>query len=434
MSGLAEIVLGLGFSVSGSDEKGSEVISRLIKLGADVKIGHSAQNLPPETSLVVLSSAIKKNNPESLEGLERRIPVIKRAELLAELMRLHYSVGVAGSHGKTTTTSLVSLILEEGGLDPTVIVGGKLAHLGGGGRVGKSDYLVAETDESDRSFLLLKPTIAVVTNIDKEHLNAYSSFADLEESFHSFVLSIPFYGLAILCIDELRELCGKLSKERPIRLLTYGFSDDADVVGSEPQINGWSTEFNITVKGEKFGRVTIPVPGRHVALNSLAAVAVGVEFGVSKEKIISALGKFEGVGRRLERIKEYNGALIVSDYAHHPTEVRATLSALREANPNSKITGVFQPHRYSRLKDTMSEYVGAFDRCDSVLITDIYAAGEEQIEGVTVEALAQSSRHNQISCSGDLGNTLNILRETVSPGDVVVFMGAGSIGGAPYEL
>ncbi len=434
MSGLAEIVLGLGFSVSGSDEKQSEIVSRLIKLGANVQIGHSAQNLPPETSLVVLSSAIKKNNPEALEGLERRIPVIKRAELLAELMRLHYSVGVAGSHGKTTTTSLVSLILEEGKLDPTVIVGGKLAHLGGGGRVGRGDYLVAETDESDRSFLLLKPTIAVVTNIDKEHLNAYTSFEELEESFHSFVLSIPFYGLAVLCLDELRDLCKKLTQERPIRLLTYGFSSDADIVGSEPVINGWSTEFSIKVKGEEFGRVTIPVPGRHIALNSLAAVAVGLEFGVSKDKIIDALGKFEGVGRRLEKIKEYNGALIVSDYAHHPTEVRATLSALRASSPNSKIIGVFQPHRYSRLKDTLSEYAGAFDKCDRVFITDIYAAGEEQIEGISPEALVLASKHKNLSTSGDLVNTLNILRETISPGDLVVFMGAGSIGGAPYEL
>lgn len=434
MSGLAEIVLGLGFSVSGSDQKQSDATLRLIKLGANVQIGHSAHNLPPETSLVVLSSAIKMNNPEALEGIERRIPVIKRAELLAELMKLHYSVGVAGSHGKTTTTSLISLILEEGGLDPTVIVGGKLAHLGGGGRVGKSDYLVAETDESDRSFLLLKPTIAVVTNIDKEHLNAYKSFEELQESFYSFALSIPFYGLAVLCIDELRDLCKKLAKERPIRLLTYGFSNDADIIGSEPLINGWSTEFSIKVKGEDYGSVVIPVPGRHIALNSLAAVAVGIEFGVSKEKIIDALGKFVGVGRRLEKIKEYNGALIVSDYAHHPTEVKVTLSALRASNPYSKVIGVFQPHRYSRLKDTLTEYAGAFEKCDRVFVTDIYAAGEEQIEGVTPEALVFASKHNDISISGDLTNTLNILRKTISSGDLVVFMGAGSIGSAPYQL
>lgn len=434
MSGLAEIVLALGFSVSGSDAKDSDVVSRLRHLGAKVEIGHRAENVPESASLVVLSSAIKDSNPEAQEGTERRIPVIKRAELLAELMRLHYSVGVAGSHGKTTTTSLVSLILEEGGLDPTVIVGGKLANLGGGGRLGKGDYLVAETDESDRSFLMLKPTVAIVTNIDREHMNAYSSFDELEESFYSFVRSIPFYGLAILCLDELRDLANRLTKERPIRLLTYGFSHDADIVSSEPVISGWSTEFDVSVRGEDFGRVKIPVPGKHVALNALASIAVGLEFGVPKEKIISALSKFEGVGRRLERIKEFKGAQVISDYAHHPTEVRATLLALRSVNPGSKILGVFEPHRFSRLKDTLDFYKGAFDDCDEVLVTDVYPAGEEPIPGIDPEALVRASAHIRISCSGDLKSTLSMVREKISGGEIVVFMGAGSIGRAPYEL
>ena len=438
MSGLAEILLGLGFAVSGSDQKDSDVVVRLREKGALISIGHSADNLPASTSLVVRSTAVLTHNPEVQEAMKRRLPVIARAELLAELMRLHYGVGVAGSHGKTTTTSLTSMVMEAGGLDPTVIVGGKLQSIGGGGKVGGGVFLVAETDESDRSFLLLKPTVAVVTNIDREHMNAYQSFDDLKESFHQFVISIPFYGLAVLCIDdpEVRALTERLKRERPIRIVTYGTSRDADLRAEQIVIKDGTTSFEVFFHNESLGNFSIPVPGRHIALNALASLAVGREFGVSAASVEEAFAGFQGVGRRLEIIGCEQGVTVMNDYAHHPTEVCTTLAAIAEgwANTYQRVIVLFQPHRYSRMQDCMERFKDAFSKCDKLFITDIYTAGESPIEGVTVDSIMQATAHPHVSAAGDLDASLSIITKDLQPGDLLVCMGAGSIGSMPQRV
>lgn len=438
MSGLAEILLGLGFAVSGSDQKDSDVVFRLREKGASISLGHDPKNIPDDVSLIVRSTAVTNDNLEVQEGLRRRIPVIARAELLAELMRLHYGVGVAGSHGKTTTTSLTSMVMESGGLDPTVIVGGKLQSIGGGGKVGGGVFLVAETDESDRSFLLLKPTVAVVTNIDREHMNAYQSFEDLIESFHQFVTSIPFYGLAVMCIDdpEVKKLTQKLKEERPIRIITYGFSQDADLRAVDVTIKEGSTFFNVIMKGEQLGSFSIPVPGKHIAQNALASLAVGREFGVSMSSVEEAFSGFQGVGRRLEIIGSKEGITLMNDYAHHPTEIKTTLAAINDGlrDRYSRVVVIFQPHRYSRMQDCMDRMTGVFNECDKVFITDIYTAGETPIDGVTPESITRAIKHRDASISGDLDATLDKILRDMMPGDLIVCMGAGSIGTLPKKI
>ncbi len=434
MSGLAEILLGLGFKVSGSDLKLSDVSRRLERLGATVFAGHAAEHLPQSASLVVYSSAVPLDNPEVVEAKLRGLPVIRRAEVLAELMRLKFGVGVAGSHGKTTTTSMTAAILEAAGKDPTVIIGGQVKSIGTGGKLGKGDILVAESDESDRSFLLLRPTIAVVTNIDAEHLVAYRSLADLEESFEQFISSVPFYGLAVLCIDDpkVRDLAGRFKG----RKITYGISPDAQVRIENVESSRTLTSYDVIFCGEFLCHVALPMLGQHIAINSLAAIAVAREFGVSVAIIKQALGDFGGVGRRLEVIGEPKGITVINDYGHHPTEVRATLAAVRAgyAAGLGKLHVVFQPHRYTRTRDCFAQFLDAFVDADSLIVTDIYSAGEPALEGINSEALCQAIRHESCRYVPDLESVLPGLLPSVHPGDVVVCLGAGSVGTLPERL
>lgn len=433
MSGIAEILLSLGFHVSGSDIKDSPIVARLRSLGASILIGHRASNVPETASSLVYSSAVKLDNPEVQEANSRGIPVIRRAEVLAELMRLKFAVGVAGSHGKTTTTTMTAGILEKGGLDPTVIIGGQLQSSETGARVGKSDYLVAETDESDRSFLLLKPTIAVVTNIDTEHLNAYESFAELITSFEQFVHSVPFYGLAILCIDcpRVRDIYAKYTR----RKISYGFSPEAVVQPVNVKERPAGIEYDIAVHGKVITHVSLPVPGRHLMLNSLAAVCVGLEFGVAPDTVASALNHFPGVKRRLEVSGKEAGITVINDYGHHPTEVRATLDAVRSGYGGSgKVHVIFQPHRYSRTRDCFVDFLKSFDAADSVTITDIYAASEESIDGVSSEKLCAALIHPAKSYASTLEQAGIEVSRRAMKGDVVVCLGAGSIGQLPEKI
>ena len=431
MSGIAEILLELGFKVSGSDQKNSSVVERLKRLGAAISIGHDASYLPEDASLLVYSSAVTTENPEVIEAKRRNLPVIRRAEVLAELMRLKFGVGVAGSHGKTTTTTMLAGILEHGHLDPTVIIGGQVQSQETGARVGKSDYLVAETDESDRSFLLLKPTVAIVTNIDTEHLHAYENFSELQSSFAQFVESIPFYGLAVLCIDDphVRALASKLQK----RVVTYGQSPDAVIRPTNiKQIRGGTT-FDVTVNGEFFINVTLPVPGLHLMLNSLAAIAVAREFGIEKSIIKKSLDTFPGVQRRSEVIGERRGVMVINDYGHHPTEIKATLGAIKSGwlKENCKLHVVFQPHRYSRTKDCFVDFLKAFDDAATVTITDIYAASEQPIEGVSSQILVEALIHPAKEYIGDIEAAVRAVAPKAKEGDVILCLGAGSIGSAP---
>ena len=434
MSGLAEILLTLGFRVSGSDLKLNTPCERLAKLGAKISEGHAAENLPESVSIVVFSSAVQERNPEIVEARRRGLPIIRRAEVLAELMRLKYGVGVAGSHGKTTTTSMTAAVLEQGNLDPTVVIGGQVKSLGSGGKLGKGDYLVAETDESDRSFLLLKPTIAVVTNIDAEHMSAYSSLKDLEDSFEQFVCAVPFYGLAVLCIDDARVRA--LSQRYSRRQVTYGFSADAKVRAENLEFSRVRTSFDVLVKNEKLCRVDLPLVGKHLAQNALAAIAVGLEFGLKAETIRTALNSFAGVKRRLEIMGEVNGVTVMSDYGHHPAEIRATLQAVRTgwASELRSLHVIFQPHRYSRTRDCFAEFIDAFHDCDNLVVTDIYAAGEEPIEGISTQKLCDAIVRPEGKYVAQLDSVPEGLSRDLQSGDVVLCLGAGSIGAFAERL
>ncbi len=436
MSGIAEVLVNLGFKVSGTDVKASAVTERLSSLGCSIRIGHAAEHLPAQASLLVYSSAVTFENPELQEAKKRSIPVIRRAEVLAELMRLKFAVGVAGSHGKTTTTSMAAAILEHGGLDPTVVIGGQFqcsksgGPAGSGSRLGASNFLVAETDESDRSFLLLKPTIAIVTNIDNEHMNAYSSLEDLHDSFHSFVDSVPFYGLAILCVDDASVRA--LAQRYEGRKLTYGFSADAQLRATDLQLDQTGVSYNVIYKNENLGKARLNVPARHLALNSLAAIAVGLEFGLSPSVIFEGLAEFKGVKRRQELIGVHSGIRILSDYGHHPTEVRAVLSAIKESIHSSEtrpeLHVVFQPHRYSRTRDCFPQFIEAFKDCDSLIMTPIYASSEQPIEGISSEILLQAVAHKNKTFVSETQELFEELKQRAKEGDTVVFLGAGSVG------
>lgn len=429
MSGIAAILLDLGFIVSGSDIKESAVVERLRSMGAQIAIGHAAGNVPASASLLVYSSAVEESNPEMQEAKSRGIPVIRRAEVLAELMRLKFGVAVAGSHGKTTTTSMTGSILEMAGLDPTVIIGGVVKSFGGGGKLGKSNYLVAESDESDRSFLLLRPTIAVVTNIDAEHMNSYSSLEDLEESFAQFVNAVPFYGLAVLCIDNKKVRA--LAEKYHGRKRTYGISPDAEIQAINIIHDRNCTSYELVIDGSIAGTVHLPMPGRHIAVNSLAAIAVALEFGVPVHTIIESLRHFSGVGRRLEVVSESSNITIIDDYGHHPTEIRASIRAVRDGwikNGTGKLHVVFQPHRYSRTRDCFVEFLDAFEGADTVVLGDIYAAGEAPIEGVSAERLCEAMNHSAVSYVKLLDDCIDGLVKQAQPGDAILCLGAGSIG------
>ena len=433
MSGLAEILLAQGFAVSGSDMQDSPVVQRLRSLGATIYLGHATAHVPAACSSLVYSSAIPDSNPELVEAQRRSIPVIRRADILAELMRLKFGVAVAGSHGKTTTTSLCAAILDNAGLDPTVIIGGLVKSIGSGGKLGSGDFLVAESDESDRSFLSLKPTVAIVTNIDLEHLGAYESVADLESSFEQFVSAVPFYGLAILCIDNprVRELASRYRG----RKLTYGVSEDADLRATNFTFEAGCTTFSVLRGEDDLGVIQLAMPGKHIALNSLAAIAVALEFDVPFSVIQQALSSFSGVGRRLELVATVGGISIIDDYGHHPTEIKATLQAVRDAWPHRKIQVLFQPHRYTRTRDSFTDFLTAFDQADRVAIVPIYPAGEAAIEGISAERLVAEMSHPDCCYLTSVDALIpHALQETAGSDDIILCLGAGSVSCVPEKL
>jgi UDP-N-acetylmuramate--alanine ligase len=434
MSGIAEVLLNLGYTVSGSDLKRSAATDRLAGLGARVLEGHSAGHVAG-AHVVVTSTAVRADNPEVLEARRSGVPVIPRAEMLAELMRLKYGVAVAGSHGKTTTTSMVALVLGRGGLDPTVVVGGRLGVLGSGARLGKGDFLVAEADESDRSFLKLSPTLAVVTNIDREHLDAYRDLADIQDAFVGFVNKVPFYGAAVLCVDDppVRQILPRVER----RVLGYGLSDQARVSARDVEVTASGSRYTALVDGRPAGRIELAVPGRHNALNSLAAVAVGIDLEIPFAEIKAGLEAFTGVDRRFQVKGEAGGVLVVDDYGHHPTEIRVTLEALRERAGGRRTLVLFQPHRYTRTRFLWDEFSGCFEGADVLLLTDVYPASEEPIHGVSSEALARSIAergHPHAAYAGNLAAATDRLAEAAREGDVVLTLGAGSVHTAGEEL
>ena len=427
MSGIAEVLLNLGHKVSGSDLKESDTTRRLAGLGADIAVGHRAENIAG-ADVVVVSSAVARENVEVEAARRDFIPVIPRAEMLAELMRLKYSVAVAGSHGKTTTTSLVATILGEAGLDPTMVIGGKLDSIGSNARLGQGDFLVAEADESDGSFLMLSPTVAVVTNIDLEHLDYYRDLDHLKTTFLTFINRVPFYGAAVICLADpnVQSLIPDIKK----RYVTYGFSGQADIRAINIEDTAWGSAYDLVVKGENLGRIRLTLPGRHNALNSLAAVGVALELEVPIEAMVRGLAKMTGVQRRLQRKGEAAGVTVIDDYGHHPTEIRATLAALKSCFPDRRLVVLFQPHRFTRTKALFEEFATAFNQADHLLLTEIYTAGEKPIEGVTGEALAESVRkhgHHETEFLADLDLLPQHAADIVRPGDVLLTLGAGNI-------
>ena len=430
MSGIAELCLKLGMRVSGCDVKPSATIARLASLGAQISQGHHPAHLKDEAGIdaVVISSAIKFSNPEVARAREMKIPVIARAEMLGELLRMaKLGVAVAGTHGKTTTTGLIALIMEEADLDPTVAVGGNIRNTGTNVRLGRGDFMVAEADESDASFLLLIPTIAVVTNIDPEHLDHYGTMDRVRQAFADFINRVPFYGVAVLGIDNVNVRGLMASIRKP--MVTYGVAQDADLRAEKIVIDGLSTRFEVIRNGEHLGRVTIPTPGVHVALNSLAAIAVAMEIGISFERAAAALAKFGGISRRFEIKGEAAGRIVLDDYAHHPAEVRATLAAVR-ASFKRRVVAVFQPHRYTRLRDLFDDFLSAFDDADVLYLFDVYPAGEEPIADVSARRLYEALRargHLEVHYLGAEENPAARIASGSRAGDVIATLGAGDI-------
>ena len=432
MSGIAEVMHQLGYQVQGSDVAEGYVVEKLRKAGIPVTIGHSADNLG-EAAVIVCSSAIKDDNPEMEAAAQRRLPRVRRAEMLAELMRMQKTVAVAGTHGKTTSTSMIAALLDSGGLDPTVINGGIINRYGSNARLGKSDWWVIEADESDGSFLRLDGTIAVVTNIDPEHLEHYGSFDAVKDAFVEFVENVPFYGLAVMCVDH-PEVQGVLSRIRDRRIVTYGFSALADVRADNVTPVPGGTRFDAVILEREGDRRTIegvfvPIPGRHNVQNALAAIAVALELGIADADIASGFERFEGVKRRFTKVGEADGAIIIDDYAHHPTEIRAVLSAAREG-AEGRVIAVMQPHRYSRLEALMEDFQNAFNDADIVFVAPVYPAGEEPIEGVSSATLSEGLRargHRMVSTVADLDDLCRNLRDLAAEGDMIICMGAGDI-------
>jgi len=427
MSGIAEVLLNLGYEVSGSDLYESQTTQRLQSMGARIVIGHREANLESNPSVVVISSAVKSSNPEVLEARKRTIPVIPRAEMLAELMRMKYGVAVAGSHGKTTTTSMIATVLSAAGLDPTMVIGGRVKSLGSNARLGQGEYLVAEADESDGTFLLLTPTIALVTNIDREHLEFHQSMDRLKESFLDFINKVPFYGQAVLCLDDphVRSLLPKVKK----RYVTYGLSPEADFYARDLQANGMEMKWSVCHQSRTLGEMRLHMPGRHNVTNALSAVAIGQELGIPFERISESLEAFMGIHRRFEIKGEPGNIMVIDDYGHHPTEIRATLSAIRDGW-SRPLTVIFQPHRYSRTRDLFEEFVTAFDGVDRLILTEIYPAGEEQIPGVRSELLYRAIKrrtHMEIQIVPNKDDIVKELLPKLKAGDMVLTLGAGDI-------
>jgi UDP-N-acetylmuramate--alanine ligase len=427
MSGIAEVLLNLGYKVSGSDLRSSEITERLASLGGEIFYGHARENIA-NVDVVVISSAVHDDNPEVVEARERLIPVIPRAEMLAELMRMKYGIAIAGTHGKTTTTSMVSTILGHAGIDPTIVIGGRLDSIGSNAKLGQGKFLVAEADESDGSFLKLSPTIAVVTNIDADHLDFYSGIDQIKDTFVEFINKIPFYGLAVLCLDNgnVADIIPRVKK----RFITYGLSSQADFRASEIRISGNATSFVAHFKGERLGEVSFKMPGAHNVLNALACIAVAMELNVPFDVIRDGFRDFGGVGRRFQIRGEVAGIMVVDDYGHHPTEIKATLAAAKGGWGDRRLVVVFQPHRYTRTKELFTEFVKSFYDADLLVLTDIYPAGESPIPGVTAEALWQSVRkHGQKDAIyiADRQEIAGHLLKIARAGDIVLTLGAGNI-------
>jgi UDP-N-acetylmuramate--alanine ligase len=440
MSGIAELLANLGYIVTGSDARRSEVTARLEQaFGVTIFEGHAASHVG-DADVVVVSSAVRSTNPEVVAAHERGIPVIPRAEMLAELMRLRFSIAVAGSHGKTTTTSMIALVLERGGLDPTAVIGGRLSAFGSNARLGRGEYMVAEADESDRSFLMLWPSIAVMTNIDHEHMESYGGgLVDLQQAFLDFANKVPFYGAAVACVEDAN-LAAILPRIRR-QVLTYGLDHpDAQIVGTDVELGSFGGRCQVhhrTRDGmEPLGRIELAVPGRHNLQNALAAVTVGQRIGMDFARVADALGSFHGAERRFERHGEAGGVLVVDDYGHHPTEIAAVIAAAR-ATLGRRLVVAFQPHRYSRTAQLLDAFGPAMAGADEILLTDIYAAGEDPIPGITVDRLADAIRSGAgrpVHVVKALKDVVPTLLTIVRPGDAVITLGAGSIGTVPKTL
>jgi len=437
MSGIAEVLVNLGYEVSGSDARPSEMTERLARLGVRVARGHDAAHVG-NADVVVVSSAIPAGNAEVEEARRRGIPVIPRAEMLAELMRLRYGIAIAGAHGKTTTTSMVALVLERAGLDPTAVIGGRLSAFGSNARLGRGDYMVVEADESDRSFLKLNPAIAVMTNIDREHMESYGSWDALQQAFVEFANKVPFYGTVVACVDDrpVRELLPRITR----RVITYGFEQNAATVeGHGMTLQAFGSECRVRLTNGSgatdVGRLRLRVPGRHNLLNALAAVAVGLETGIPFDRISTALEEFGGAERRFQLCGEERGVMVVDDYGHHPTEIAAVIAAAR-AGLNRRVVVVFQPHRYTRTRDLLDEFATALAGADEILLTDIYAAGEPPIPGVTIDALEAVVRGTgrPVMVVTAIDAVPAAVASIARPNDLVITLGAGSIGSVPDRI
>ncbi|WP_305041625.1 UDP-N-acetylmuramate--L-alanine ligase [Geoalkalibacter sp.] len=426
MSGIAEVLLNLGYQVSGSDLRESEITRRLADLGGEIFYGHRAENLR-DVDVVVTSTAVKKDNPEVVDAHRRLIPVIPRAEMLAELMRMKYGLAVAGTHGKTTTTSMVATLLYHGGIDPTSVIGGRLDSLGSNAKLGQGKFLVAEADESDGSFMLLSPTIAVVTNIDADHLDFYRDLEQIKDTFVDFINKVPFYGLAVLCLDDpnIQAIIPRVKK----RFLTYGLAGQADLHATDIVHQAGRTSFRVHCRGEDLGQVSFRMPGRHNVLNALAAIAVAMEIGIPFWNIADGFQDFGGVQRRFQIKYDAQDIMVVDDYGHHPAEIKATLAAAR-SGWDRRVIAVFQPHRFSRTQALFEEFVTAFYQADHLVVTDIYAAGEEPVAGVDSAALVESIRrhgHKDAHYVGERSAVVPHLAPLLRPGDMVITLGAGNI-------
>ncbi len=426
MSGIAEVLLNLGYNISGSDLESTDITSRLESLGARIFQGHRSSNLT-HADVVVKSTAVGEDNPEVMEAHSRNVPVIPRAEMLAELLKLKYSIAVSGCHGKTTTTSMVSTVLAHGGLDPTMVIGGRLDSIGSNARLGEGDFIVAEADESDGSFLRLNPYMAVITNIDREHLDYYPGIGEIKDAFLQFANSVPFYGSVILCgdCDNVRDILPRVKR----RAITYGIYNDSDFRAADISFEGFTSRFSIYHKDVLMGEVEIKVPGLFNVYNAVAAIAVGMELGMDFSTIREGIRTYQGVHRRLEIIGEAEGITVVDDYGHHPTEIKAVLAAAKNAWKRRLIV-VFQPHRYTRTKALFDEFLSSFDDADLLILTDIYAASEKEIQGINSMSLSkgiQDQGHSNVMYLSGFGEIADHLCSLIRPGDVVMTLGAGSV-------
>lgn len=443
MAGIAEVLLNLDYSISGSDLKKGPLVEHLEGLGATISVGHAPENIPARTNVIVYSSAVHPDNPEMREAESRGLPCIPRAEMLAELMRMKYGVAVAGSHGKTTTTSMTAKILLDAGFDPTVIIGGRVLSQQTGAVLGTGSYLIAEADESDGSFCMLRPAIAIVSNIDSEHLGHYGTFGALEEAFRQFVSSVPFYGLVVACFDDpvVARVCGSLKR----RVLTYGLSPEREISARDIIPRGPMTSFRLFVRGKEIGEYTLPIIGSHMVSNALAAIGVGIELGVFPDEAASALQTYAGVARRSEVLFRKDGMLVLDDYGHHPREISATLKAVRSSwipelareakdGKHGRLIVLFQPHRYSRTRELFGEFLSCFTEADEIYVGEIYGAGEDPVPGITGQSLAAAIQHDHAQFAPDLDAAAATIAANIAPGDVVISLGAGTVTQVGHRL